>query len=257
VFILNATNFSTKQKLLDYVKPVSKVFEPGKNNHRQSLQASGGQTPMPDWSFSTPAWNPSAQTPVWVPQPAPLPASDCQPQTPTLPLSLTSPVASTSQIATMEQEPPQHFLLNPLLIGVTLKVTLNGGEYVNKDVSVSIVEENGHLSIRYSHYNISKNVEPGWISLKHPTAARDNGLCVVIKDEHFGKYVRRIHHQYENGKGIMIAAVVKRMDGSVDILSMEQLELPVEYLCLCSETKADRQAADSLLASSREKARKK
>ena len=70
-------------------------------------------------------------------------------------------------------------------------------------------------SIRHQVYNSSWGLAHGWVSSKGPNPTRDNGLLIMVVDEHFGEYVRRIHQRYvyyeENGskKAVIILAVVK------------------------------------------------
>ena len=91
---------------------------------------------------------------------------------------------------------------------------------------------------------------------KFPNPTRDNGLLVVIKGEHCGKYVRRIHHRYVDEEAIVILSVVTRVAGHVDVLTGEQLELDVSYLCVCEESKEDKTRNRLLMDELREEARK-
>jgi hypothetical protein len=95
------------------------------------------------------------------------------------------------------------------------------------------------------------------VTAKNPNPTRDNGLLVVIKGEHCGKYVRRIYHRYDdNNQALMILSVVTRTDGAVDTLTGEQLELGSEFLCLAVETQAEKKLNTSLMASLRKSARR-
>ena len=82
---------------------------------------------------------------------------------------------------------------------------------------------------------------------KHPNPTRDNGLLVVIKGDHCGKFVRRIHHHYKGEEAIVILAVVNRVVGQVDNLAGEQLELGASHLCVCEESKQDKGINRSLM----------
>lgn len=59
-------------------------------------------------------------------------------------------------------------------------------------------------------------------------------LIFAIKGDHCGKYARRIHHRNED---IIILAIITRVDGAVDVLTDETLELDPGSLCICAETK--------------------
>ena len=77
---------------------------------------------------------------------------------------------------------------------------------------------------------------PAWVLSRSPNPTRDNGLLMVVKGEHCGKHVRRIHHRYHEDNGNKLAlvflAVVKKVDGAADTLTGEQLELGPDSLCL-------------------------
>jgi hypothetical protein len=124
-----------------------------------------------------------------------------------------------------------------------------------------IAKVEGVVSIRHQVYNSSKGLAPAWVLSKSPNPTRDNGLLVVVKGEHCGKYVRRIHHRYheDNGKKqvLVILAVIKRVDGAADTLTGEQLELDPDSLCLAVETNEDKKLNANLMNSLRENARKR
>jgi hypothetical protein len=83
---------------------------------------------------------------------------------------------------------------------------------------------------------------------------------MVVKGEHCGKYVRRIHHRYldsEDKQALVILAVVKKVDGAADTLTGEQLELGPDSLCLAFETSKDKKLNAILMNSLRENARKR
>jgi hypothetical protein len=98
------------------------------------------------------------------------------------------------------------------------------------------------------------------VSPKTPNPTRDNGILVVVKGNHCGKYVRRIHHRYHEDSGkkqaLMILAVVEKVDGAPDTLTGEQLELGPDSLCVAVETNEERKLNANLMDSLRENARK-
>ncbi len=189
-------------------------------------------TPMAELSFSSsPALDPSSRTP--------------QPGSPLSPSSPNHPPPST-----------RHILLDPRLLNAQLRVNVNGGGFNNKELTVSIRSINGQLGIRRIVYKTANFVDPEWVSVKHPNPTRDNGLLIVIKGDHCGKYVRRIHHQYESGKAIVLLAVVSREAGSMDRLTGEELGLDVFHLCVCEESKEHKKLNSSLMDQLREEARK-
>jgi hypothetical protein len=165
-------------------------------------------------------------------------------------------------MASKQPDRPQYPLLDERLVGAQLRVVVNDGEtYMNRDVIVSIAKVDGVVSIRHYVYNTSKGLSPAWVSLKRPNPTRDNGLLVVVEGEHCGKYVRRIHHKYneENGNKqvLIILAVVEKVDGAPDILTGEQFELGPDSLCLAFEKKEEKKLNENLMNSLRENARKR
>jgi hypothetical protein len=133
---------------------------------------------------------------------------------------------------------------------------IDGGLFKNKETAVTLKLEEGRQIIQYTSYKTSQSVNPAWVSLKHPHPTRDNGLLIVIKGDHCGKYVRRIHHRYDQETAIIILGVVKRMENGVDSLTGEQLELGADYLCEAIETTEDKKRNKFVMAALREQARK-
>jgi hypothetical protein len=127
--------------------------------------------------------------------------------------------------------------------------------FKGKDVVASVEATDGQLCIRYKHYKVY-DLSPEHVAPKHPTPTRDNGLLIVIKGDHHGKYVRRIHHRYEGEQAIVILAVVNRETGKIDKLTDEKLELDLFHLCLCDESKDDKKLNSILMNTLREEARK-
>jgi hypothetical protein len=177
------------------------------------------------------------------------------------PLAAESP-ATTSQIASKQPDRPQYPLLDERLVGAQLKVVVNDGEtYKNREVAVSIAKVEGVVSIQHHTHSTSKGLAPAWVSSRSPNPTRDNGLLMAVEGEHCGKYVRRIHHRYDEENGskqvLIILAVVKKVDGAPDILTGERLELGPDSLCLASETKEEKKLNANLMNSLREDARKR
>src|ERR1700678_2256938 len=106
------------------------------------------------------------------------------------------------------------------------------------------------------NYKTSQSLDLAWDSPKHPHLTRNNGLLVVIKGEHCGRYVRRIHHTYDQETALIILGIVKRMENAVNTLTGEQLELGADHLCEAIKTKEDKQCNKSVMTALREQARK-
>lgn len=243
--LMKCKNPSTLLKLADF-KVSPEHFQPYKGGKASQALASGSATPLPDYISSTPAWDPSSRTPLapWLTSP--------RPNSPT-----TSLAASTSQIP---EGPPtlSHPLLDVRLIGIKLRVLVNGGEYKNKELEVSIVKaSDGQLNIRRQHYKSSISLEPDWVLPKHPCPKRDKGLLVVINGAHCGKLVRRVHHRSEGNLILMNLAVIKREPGVADNITDELLELGPESLCVCVETAEEKNSGNAMVSSLRQQARKR
>jgi hypothetical protein len=153
--------------------------------------------------------------------------------------------------------PPAHPLLDPRLVGKAARVTVSAGPHPKKDALVSTLPgQNNEVAIRQSWRNQSFYLQPEWVTLQHPNPTRDNGLLVVIRGDHCGKYVRRIHHHYDNdNRPIMQLAVVERIDGATDALAEERIELPPEDLCQGFETEQEKKLNAKLMTTLREQAR--
>ena len=141
-------------------------------------------------------------------------------------------------------------------------MVVNDGEtYKNREVPVSIAKVEGVVSIRHHVYNASKGLAPAWVLPKSPNPTRDNGILMVVKGDHCGKYVRRIHHRYheENGNKqvLILLAVVNKVNGAADTLTGEQLELDPDSLCIAIETNESKKLNANLMNSIRENARKR
>lgn len=238
-------------KLYDYgVPPKSEHFIPRnrtfsvpKSSHALAQQpfvypdnSPGNVTPMPELNDpSSPAWDPSSRTP--------------------------QPNYDDAESLASHSPPPLPFapgrvLLDLRLLGAQLRVSVNGGKFDKKELTASVLSKDGQLSIRHQFYKSLETLLPEWVTPKYPSPTRDNGLLIVIKGDHCGKYVRRIHHRYEGKKAVVLLAVVNRVAGHVDSFTGEQLGLDVSHLCVCEEPKEDKRLNASLMNALREEARK-
>lgn len=203
----------------------------------------GFATPMPEQPFSSsPAWDPSSRTPI----------SEAERD---------SDVGSTSlarrgcPLGIRVRDEIRHVLLDLRLLNTSLHVILceAGSE---KEIVAIITSAEGQLCIRRKHYQTSTTLNPDLVTPQNPNPTRGNGLLVVIEGDHCGKYVRRIHHRYEDGVAILSLAVVRRDVGNSEILTDERLDLDKSHLCVCDESKDERKNGDSLMRELREEARK-
>ena len=246
--------------LYDFARPRSDLFIPRNHTprplYRRPIHAlpllssladttPGYATPMPEQPLSSsPAWDPSSRTPVGEIEADP---DVEQPQS-----NLAGPSHGP---VPQDQGVYQNVLLDPRLLNARLKVVVKGWE---REVVATIEYVDGLLSFRRKYYKTFIPLNPEDVAPEIPNPTRSNGLIVVIKGAHCGKFVRRIHHRFEDDGAITILmlAVVKRVIGSPESLTGEQLELDASHLCLCDESKEDRKLGDSLMDDLRRVGRK-
>ena len=96
-------------------------------------------------------------------------------------------------------------------------------------------------------YGTSYPLKPEWVTPKHLSPTHNNGLLIVIKGNHCSKYVRQIHHRHSDTETTINLAVVKKVEGSTDILTKERLELTPEYLSTVSESKSEKDLNKNLM----------
>jgi len=141
-------------------------------------------------------------------------------------------------------------------------VVVNDSEtYRNREVAVSIDKLEGVVSIRHHVYNTSRGLLPAWVSPKSPNPTRDNGILMVVKGNHCGKYVRRIHHRYHEDNGdkqaLILLAVVEKGNGAADTLTGEQFELGPDSPCVAVATSEHKDLNANLMNSLRANARQR
>jgi hypothetical protein len=262
------TSNSRAIKLYDYYAPTKSALFVPRNRIAASeplklptvlsgQQQPGSATPIPESPFSSsPAWNPSSRTP----QPNPDHSLASPSSSPSFDRVSPSPQHNSHSLATSSTSTDpideRHILLDSRLLNAQLRVVVTGGTFNQKELIASVQCLDERLCIRRHFYKSSEALLPSWVIPKFPNPTRDNGLLVVIKGEHCGKYVRRIHHRYVNEEAIVILSVVTRVAGHVDVLTGEQLELDVSYLCVCEESKEDKTRNRLLMNKLREEARK-
>jgi len=125
-------------------------------------------------------------------------------------------------------------------MNVELKVVADGGGHKGKELSAFVKSMEGQLSLRRQKYNSLEYLSLEWVTPKCLNPKRENGLLVVIKGEHFGKFVQQIYHRFIGDEVIATLAVVNRVAGQVDTLTGDQLEMDASHLCVCEESIEDR-----------------
>ena len=244
----------------EHFVPRNKTSEPTKSYYRNtSIQPShspGNATPVPEPSLpSSPAWDPSSRTPQ------PNSENTESPPSPDNSFderhiqisSSRSPIPQPNAESLPSPNPlpnlfdQGHILLDLRLLGAQLRVFVTGGKFNHKELTASVRFEDGRLRIQREVYRSFQTLLLDWVTPKHPNPTRHNGLLVVIKGDHCGKFVRRIHHRYKGKEAIVILAVVNRVVSQVDNLAGERLELGASHLCVCEESKQDKGINRSLM----------
>lgn len=203
--------------------------------HAEGSSTSQGHsmTPAADHSL-TPAWDYSSRTPLGFDLPEP-------------PSPLQSRGAATSMPT------PQHVLLNPRLVGVSLVAFIdNGDNFKNKLADVDIrCGADEQPCIFHRRFKTNTSLAPDWVRPKHPSASNDQGLLVVIEGEHCGKYVRRINHLHRPDGVVMVLAVVEHISSTPDKLTGEELILSPNVLCKAVESEADKKINKNIMTEMR------
>ena len=146
------------------------------------------------------------------------------------------------------------------IVGSSLKVVVNNGKtYKNREVIISIAKIDGVVSIRHNVYNTLKGLAPAWVLPKSPNPTHNNGILMVVKGNHCGKYVRRIHHRSMRTMATSRRSFYWQLSirwKAADTLTGEQFELGPDSLCIAVETNKDRKLNANLMNSLRENAHK-
>ncbi|KAM6496336.1 hypothetical protein JOM56_009042 [Amanita muscaria] len=92
---------------------------------------------------------------------------------------------------------------------------------------------------------------------KIPTVnvTRYDGLLVVIKGEHLGKFGRQIHFGHFGQEKRALVAFVNRVSGVQDTLTGEEQHLPADVLAMVSEEKTDKDRNNVVVQARRKDAR--
>jgi hypothetical protein len=186
-------------------------------------------------SCTSPAWDPSSKTPLHFST------------YPSFSTNTMNHQSDSLSFAGLSQAQDQHVLLNPLLVGKKLNAIVNGGEYRQKTLEVTISMLHERVLLNHTKYNTAYPLQPDWVRPKYPSPTHDNGLLIIIKGDHCSKYARRIHHRHSSTSSTIILAVTQRVEGSADIVTDERLELTSEYLCTVPETKIEKDLNKNLM----------
>jgi hypothetical protein len=88
------------------------------------------------------------------------------------------PSLSTSSIALPPPLSPvplplEHPLLDPRLVGKTVRAAIVSGEHCKKQVPVAIVHNSDKVALRQSWHQVSCFLEPKWVEVKPPNPTGD------------------------------------------------------------------------------------
>uniref|UniRef100_A0A8H7XNP3 Chromatin elongation factor SPT5 n=1 Tax=Psilocybe cubensis TaxID=181762 RepID=A0A8H7XNP3_PSICU len=272
----DVVELSTFNELVLFLDPGPKFFRPIPKSSMKHVRvlpgvpqtiASASGTPMYSEPTATPAWDPSSRTPIGTPQsitPAWDPSSRTPDPTAHSPTSLALSDVSTSVSSSSEtnchttsSSVCEHVLLNPKLVDISLNVVVNGGQFSNKTLVASTVWDANNLVLRCKKYSSWTMVDPAWVTPKYANRIHDNGPLVVIKGEHCGKFVRRIHHEGTSDNPTVLVAVVTRSKDRVDVLTGERFILSTDFLCSVPESKKDRDLNSNVMTQLKDQYKKK
>ena len=198
------------------------------------------------------------------PRHGPLPRLLSNPQAPesrSSPLPAVPPAFTSTLLdhhaPTKQAAPIEHVLFDPRLLGIKLKVKFTGGAHKNKETDIASSIVGGQPVLPFMFYKTRINYPPKWVSIVPPNPTQDEGLLVIIKGEHCGKLVHRVHFRY-GSDNIPIAdlTVVHHSGGAKDSLTGEQLELMADDLGSVAKALSDKALNRDLMTALRTKHRK-
>ncbi|KAJ3990770.1 hypothetical protein F5050DRAFT_1716631, partial [Lentinula boryana] len=225
---------------------------------------SGSATPLPhDFEKETifhasMSGHPGFETPFNIQSPAPWPWTPASPSPP-LPSRAPSPSPPLpSRVPSPAPPPPDHWVLNPKLLGIMIKVDIRGGTMdtlKKKDgIFVETVADKDGINVVYRP-SASKIVPIHFDSVisfrSRPKPATEKGLMVVARNypKHIGKLVRRIHHFYEEekteGNHCLMLMTIDR-SGPKETKGFEFLEMHPDDLEYVKETTDERRWSTEL-----------
>jgi hypothetical protein len=205
----------------------------------------GTRTPVPTVSSTTPAWDPSSQTPL----------DFLLSRTPPQSHETTDPSQST-EVHISQQPSPEHQLIHSSFLGNSFQVIVNGGTYNNKELTAKVAMVDGRILLRYACRGTDYPLLPEWVRPVHPSPTHDNGLVIVIQGEHHGKYLRRLHHKGYKKSALMVAAVVERRRDATDNFTGEVVTINCESLCVVKESAEEVKRMKSIMQEKRTAYRK-
>lgn len=200
-----------------------------------------------------------------LPPPCPTPTRSPSPQNPISPPP--QPVSRTSSpISSLSPPHPEHWIMNPKLAGIRIKVDIDGGDLdtsKKKDGIYVTVEAvagtEGGLNVLYRRSPTKVIPVPYQLIQsfhERPNPAREKGLMVVARNhpEHIGKLVRRVHHFYKKEKTeenhwLMVLTVDR--SGPKEQKGFEWLEFHPNDLEYVQESAAERKYSTELFHETR------
>jgi hypothetical protein len=145
-------------------------------------------------------------------------------------------------------------------VGKKLRAKVSGGLHPKNEVPVLITRgDSGDMVIQQQWRKELMALQPEWVGVRTPSATRDNGRLVVIRGDHCGKYVRRVHHYYVDGnrqQPIMrlVVTVVVDHTGAEEV-TLEHIDLPPDDLCQGFETDEEKRLNEHFMKEIRDQFR--
>jgi hypothetical protein len=136
-----------------------------------------------------------------------------------------------------------------------VEAVVTGGKYSNKKTVVYSSVLDGQPKILHQSHGTITTLDPEWVSLAPVNVTRYNGLLVVIKGEHLGKFGRRIHYSQFCDEKRALVAFVNRVSGLQDTLTGEEHHLSADCLAMAFEEKAEKDKNEVVVEARRKEAR--
>jgi hypothetical protein len=140
-------------------------------------------------------------------------------------------------------------------MGVNVDAVVTGGQYKNRKMVVYSSMVDGQQKILHRSYGTITILDPEWVALALVNVTRHDGLLVVIKGEHLGKFGRRIHYGHFSEGRKALVAFVNRVSGVQDTLTGEEQHLLADCLASVHEEKAEKDNNELVVEARRKAAR--
>ncbi|KAF9038713.1 hypothetical protein BJ165DRAFT_1407835 [Panaeolus papilionaceus] len=222
----NIVEATSQMKLLDYSKKKPPNIPPSYMISDKQSSAEPALDSSSCISSHEPAWNPNSRT------------------------LLGRDAPDSAAVATSNQG-KVHPLLDNQLLHIKLKVNVHSGGIPGTQMAVWVDEQpTGALAFCCICNKVEGWLQLSWVHPRWPTPNRgDNSLMVVVEGRDCRKYIWHLSHQRdeENQKQMLICVVVNHEDGKMDTIMLQEIILDTDDVCLCWETKEEKELNKGLV----------